>query len=185
MPKGRVSNEEREDRLAACEDAMIRLRSTHDVILTMTRKFGVSRSAVRSWCRVVRDRWLAQAGTLNQTGTRAEARERLLDCYAAARNRVTFAKAKDGSTILDNQGNPIRLPSPDLRAALHALRELNHLEGNHKPIKLEHEVRESVASVEEALKNSSPETRAALKRHMASLGGTAALAGEGFVKSGT
>lgn len=189
---GRKNREQLEEQYASCEEAMCRVRSTYEVWKAMERKYGVALGTVKLWQAEVRRRWRATGVERDRTLTRDEARERLLNLYSMSINRTSVAKAKDGGVQMrqlpDGTEEPVRFANPDLRAALHALRELNHLEGNHQPLKIEHKVEADVSmpQIEEALRAADPKEVAELRARIRMLtdGDPSVLAGADFRLAG-
>ena len=145
----RVPQEVWEERLAYCAEMMSRLRSTTAVVHACKAKYGVDKRTVIRWVAKVRGQRRAEASMVDVDARRDDIRTSFDAIYAIAMGRTTVVKDADGNPVMETvtraDGSTITKPSakpnPDLQRALHALREIVHLDNLAKPAELKHVVK--------------------------------------------
>jgi hypothetical protein len=183
----RTTPEELEERLLDTERSILRARSYSEVQARLAKKYGVDGRTVRTWIKKARQRWRDRSTEDDRPMMRDEVREKFRDVYALALAKNVVVKNPDGTVAFDAQGEPVRQPTPDLRAALHAARELVHLDGLAEPVRAEVKLEADVSSAPD-LAALTTEQRAALDAYLKTLapgGDVSALAGETFRLSGS
>jgi hypothetical protein len=182
-----------EERLAACEQAMIRLRSAHRVEQEMKAKFGVDDRTARKWMRAIKKKWKeeAEAEGYDRTTMRVEMDRTLNEVLAAAMNRTIIVKDKDGNPMLDQNpnsptyGKPLVKANPDLQRVLHACIQLRALHSLDQPTRAHVTVAPDITAsldIEKLIKDK-PDAQEHLKKLLESVspdGTLGALAGEWF-----
>lgn len=126
----RTSKEEHEDHLAACEEALVKLRSQWRVIQHLVKRFSISTRTARRWILEVHQKWGAEAVQFDRKTDRSFMRATLNEILASALGRTIVVKDDDGKVVLDPQtGYPVIKANPDLQRALHAATQLRALDG--------------------------------------------------------
>lgn len=182
---GRATKEVFEEHLAACDEAMVRYPSSYQVCKVLAERFGVNPRTVRTWMKIVRERRRAEIAPIDREVARDQARARFDLVFAMAINKTAVVKNIDGSPVLDPAtGKPITKPAADLQRALHAEREIVHLDGLAQPIRSEVKVEAEVAQMPDL---SDAKVRAALENYLKMVapgGDLSKVAGEQFKLSG-
>lgn len=122
------TRDEYEERLSACERAMLRQSCDYKVASEMMARFGVVRKTATDWCGVVRERWRKGSSSVTTTdhdSTKAEARARLLEVYRLATEGVWLDSDPD-----DPQSERRMISGPNLKVANDAAMRLSQLDGH-------------------------------------------------------
>ena len=147
MPKGRISLEEMELRLAETSRLLVRRRSYVDVERDLARMYGVNARTARKWIRKVKERWKAEADVEGADDARVDLVQQLDAVLAAAWTNMVIVKNKEGDPILDenptlpngapNPGykKPLVRNEPKVQHILHAVSQLRAIKGVDRPAK--------------------------------------------------
>lgn len=134
----RQSQESAAERLAYTAQAMVQLRTSTAVQNDVARKFNVNVRTVQAWMRAVRLRWREEQLNTDVDTARDSARADLNAVIALALNKRTVVKTKDGDPLLDPKtNNPVTRGTPDLMAAIRAMKQLHDLDGLPQPMRTE------------------------------------------------
>lgn len=181
---GRTNVEVYEEQLHFCNEAMVRLRSSHLVERECVRKYKVHERTVRTWMRTIRKR---NAVVLTPE-LREEKRGALRESYELvarlAMGRTAVVKDDDGKVVLDDREfvydatgqkhpnpswrQPVLKANPDLHKFMHAMRELAWLDSLNEPTKQEIKLETDVKLPN--LHEAGPEVARAIADFMAKLG---------------
>lgn len=183
---GRIPAEQIAERLQATAEAMTRLRSTGAVCKAIGQRFGVDQRTVMSWIRKVRQARRSEASELDRDEARDQIRHDLNQVVQLALNKTITVKNDDGTVALKADGTPVVRSSPDLGRAIHALRELTHLDGLAEPMRAEVKI-ESTADRAPDVSNLKPDQVRAGLEFIAKLGDgdVARIVGDQFRLSGS
>jgi hypothetical protein len=195
MGRGRSTKEMMAERLAFKADMMIRLRSFHKTVQTVRQKYGVNERTVAIWISKVRAQWRAEASKRDPEEARDDIRETLNAILALALGRSQVVKDAEGNPVMREQilpdGRVIKEPAvranPDLQRAIHALRDIMHLDGLARPLTAQIRVDHEVAKLPDLAKAGGAEAARALQMYLAAIAPGAdvsELAGEWFKLSG-
>lgn len=155
--KSRARGEEKEARTREIEDAMARRMPFSQIEAYFMKRWGVSARTVRRYMQDVRTMWAEEAQAEDRVERRTHMRASLNSIYAKAMTRTVVVKDADGKPILDGNGRPLTIESPDTRSAIQAARTLIQLDGLDDPALLR-------VSVEAKVEHSTTEAgRAALE----------------------
>jgi hypothetical protein len=189
----RISQEEMAERLADTAELMVRLRSSYQVERHLARKYGVNPRTCRDWMAKVRAARRAEASSVDVDNLRDDMRESLNTVAALALGRNAVVKNDDGTVVMTEvtrpdgsiERRPTYRANPDLQRALHALRELMHLDGLPKVVKHELKVDAEVTAMPD-LKKLGPSAAKAMGEFLKELAGgdLSKLAGDWFKFSG-
>jgi hypothetical protein len=193
MAKGRVSEEELQNRLSETARLLIRRRSYLDVERGLAQAFKVDKRTARKWIAKVKAQWRADAAVETADESRDDLIQQLDAVIALAYSNTVVIKDSKGDPVLDqaqllpngqpNPGymKPLVKADPKIQHILHAVSQLRALKGADRPAKhhvtLDGDI--NVMPDVEAL----PDTIAAeLRRHLEEISGgdIRKLAGEWF-----
>lgn len=125
---------------ADVEDHLIRLASEGGVIQRLIAKYGVSHKQVREWISEVyaRYRKAQEDNPQIREDRRNLMRARIETIHSMAVNKQITLRNPDGKPVMDPVRNtPVRVPSPDLKNALDACKQLRELDGLDMPVKVD------------------------------------------------
>lgn len=149
-----------ERRLEEVEELLVRRVRTPKVEAHCAKKYGVSTRMVRKYIRRVRDRWAEEAAALGPRAReerRAQMRATLETILSEALMRQVPLKDAVGTPMINPAtGKPHMVASPDHRSALHACRQLAHLDALEEP-KVQHLHHSGIVGTHESEITKSPE----------------------------
>ena len=190
----RVTKEVMAEQLAYTAELMVRLRSSYRVEQSLNGRYGCDERTARRWMQRVREMRRAEASTINVDNARDDMRDSLNAVAALALGRSQVVKNDDGSVVMTRQTKPdgtvveqpTYKPNPDLQRALHALRELIHLDALASPTTQTIKVDADIGVMPD-LKKMGPQAAKALEAFVKEIspgGKISELAGEWFKFSG-
>ena len=115
--------------MRAAEGLMFQRMRRTEVQREICQRFGCGPRTARKYMRLVTDNWGEEAKAEDRTERRNSMRETANDLYTKAMERRIFATAAGGGVQCDEEGEPVILEAPDLRAAARALEILAKLDG--------------------------------------------------------
>lgn len=124
MTKKKAPIDTTADRVRVAETLLIQRVRVSTVIAHLVRAYGVSERQAQRYVEKVRDGWRAGAPRDLETREqrRDEVRATIDEVIRLAMQARKPLRAPDGGPVLGQDGEPVTVAAPDLRAALHGLR---------------------------------------------------------------
>lgn len=126
-----------DERIDVAEGLLVQGKPIWQVVNELAQKYRVTPRQAREYVQRVRERWAREAGALDRSAQRDEARASVKDIYNRAISQTQVLRDPKGKPVVDAKKKPILIPAPDLRGALRAQQILIALDGLAAPIKVE------------------------------------------------